>query len=106
MKKIYVLLVVVPFLSGCDVNSEPVKEKVTVTYKVLEEVVNTKKVIKGEKLGTVYIYESNNHQSFVSEWFNNDTAVDENTIINSDVTLTGSPKSSLKLFNTPDNEYV
>ena len=108
MKRLFVSLPIGILLTGCVIsyNPTPIKEEATITYKVLEEVVNTQKVITGEKLGTVYTYESNNHQSYVSEWSSGEVIYDENTVISSDITLTGSPKSSLQIFNTPENEYV
>ena len=109
MKKLFGSLVIGVLLTGCVVNYDPDKnniEEVVVTYKVLEEVVNTQKIVKGEKLGTIYTYESSNHQSYVSEWSNGGVIFDENTVVNGDITLTGSPKSSLQIFNTPENEYV
>lgn len=81
--------------------------KVTVTYKVGEEIVYTQKVNKGSMLGSLYLYESPNHQSYASTWKDVDGVIYETTsVINNDVELLGELKTSLILFTTPENEYT
>ena len=83
------------------------KEEVTITYKLSDQVVYTQKIEKGSELGSIYIYESINHQSYCSTWMDDDGTIYENTtVINSDITLMGEPRSSLILFTTPENEFV
>ena len=93
--------------TGTNGDAEPLAVEVTITYKVLESVVNTKKVAKGSKYKNDYIYETPNHQSYVSTWKDSSgVTYDENTVINNNVELIGVVATSLQIFNTPENEYV
>ena len=89
------------------VNSNSKKtETVTITYNVLEETVKTETIIKGSKIKSIYTYESKNHQTYVSMWEYGDNTLEESTVINEDITVVGTPETSLKLFTTDENEYT
>lgn len=82
-------------------------EEVAITYKISNRVVYTQKIEKGSEWCNSYIYESIDHQLYCSSWMDNDgTIFEDKTIVNSDITLIGELDSSLKLFTTPENEYV
>ena len=82
-------------------------ETVKITYKLGEEVVHTQRVHIGNKIGKLFVYESDNHQAYASVWKdkdNNEYTVD--TKVNKSITLYSEPLTCLKLFTTPENEYT
>ena len=83
------------------------KTEVKITYVVNEEVVKTKKVIKGNQLGYTYVYENPNHQSYATTWKDeNGKIYNKNTIVNKSVTLNGDSLNTVITFTTEENEYT
>ena len=82
-------------------------EMIKITYKLGEEVVHTQKVRTGKKIGKLFVYETDNHQTYASTWKDKDsTEYTADTKVNKNITLYGEPLASLKLFFTPENEYT
>ena len=105
MKRLFILLSSM-LLSACG-GSTPQKEHVTVTYTINNEAVFLRIIDKGDPLGIDYIYDYDNHQSHASKWIdslNNEYTKD--TIINSNVTVSGVVQANLLINNNEEEDYV
>ena len=81
--------------------------QVLVTYKISESTVYTQRVNKDSRIGELFVFESDNHQTYCSEWKDVYGNIYSNeSIISSNILLFGEAKSSLLLFTTDENEYV
>lgn len=114
MKNKLLLVFSLLFLVGCSPNEEVLEESggtsvenVTVSYCLSNEVVHTLTIEKGSTLGVDYIYDYASHQTHVPTWKDEKgNEYNKDSIMDKDLTLQGSPKTNLNIFNNTEDDFV
>ncbi len=86
---------------------DELREDVTISYQVGDSIVHTETVKKGRELGTSYIYDNPDHQTYVHTWKDpSGSSISSKTIINEDIVVKGTIQSNLATATTGTDVFT